>query len=273
MEKGEIVEKVILENKIKKLNPVQKEALRMGILEGENLVVSSPTSSGKTLLAELAGLNITLNKKQKMIYLCPLVALAREKYEDFKRKYQKYGIKVALSVGNYDSADPWLEKFDWIIASNEKFDSLIRHEAPWIGEIGLIVADEIHLLDDPSRGPTLEILLTILKEILPRAQILAFSATIRNSEEIGEWLGAKVLKSNFRPVPLYKGIFFGGKIRLFGFKEYKLSEDLGLEESIVENTLLMKKQLIFFSLFEKECRGFSREAFKVGFSLFGRKRN
>jgi len=191
MEKKEIIEKVILENKIKELNPAQKEALKMGILDGESLVVSSPTSSGKTLLAELAGLNVTLNKKQKMVYLCPLVALAREKYEDFKRKYQKYGIKVALSVGNYDSADPWLERFDWIIASNEKFDSLIRHEAPWIGEIGLVVADEIHLLDDPSRGPTLEILLTILKEILPRAQILAFSATIRNAEEIGEWLGGQ----------------------------------------------------------------------------------
>jgi helicase len=271
MEKGEIVEKVILENKIKKLNPVQKEALRMGILEGENLVVSSPTSSGKTLLAELAGLNITLNKKQKMIYLCPLVALAREKYEDFKRKYQKYGIKVALSVGNYDSADPWLEKFDWIVASNEKFDSLIRHEAPWIGEIGLIVADEIHLLDDPSRGPTLEILLTILKEILPRAQILAFSATIRNSEEIGEWLGAKVLKSNFRPVPLYKGIFFGGKIRLFGFKEYKLSEDLGLEESIVENTLLMKKQLIFFLSSRRNAEALAERLSKLVFHFLEEK--
>ena len=157
---------------------MQKEALKMGILEGESLVVSSPTSSGKTLLAELAGLNVTLNKKQKMVYLCPLVALAREKYEDFKRKYQKYGIKVALSVGNYDSSDPWLQKFDWIVASNEKFDSLIRHEAPWIGEIGLVVADEIHLLDDLQRGPILEILLTILKEILPRVQFLVFSATL-----------------------------------------------------------------------------------------------
>ena len=194
MEKEEIVEKVILENKIKELNPMQREAIKMGILEGENLVVSSPTSSGKTLLAELAGLNVTLNKGKKMIYLCPLVALAREKYEDFKRKYEKYGIKVALSVGNYDSQDSSLQQYQWIVGSNEKFDSLIRHEAPWIGEVGLIVADEIHLLDDPSRGPTLEILLTILKDILPKSQILAFSATIKNADEIGEWLNANVLK-------------------------------------------------------------------------------
>ena len=265
MEKKEIVEKVILENGIKELNPVQKEAIELGILDGENLVVSSPTSSGKTLLAELAGLNVTLNKRKKMVYLCPLVALAREKYEDFKRKYQKYGIKVALSVGNYDSGDPWLEKFDWIVVSNEKLDSLIRHEASWINEIGLIVADEIHLLDDPSRGPTLEILLTILKEILPKAQILAFSATIQNAEEIGEWLGARVLKSDFRPVPLYKGILFGGKIKLFGFKEYKLSEDLGIEESIVENTLLMKKQLIFFLSSRRNAEALAEKLSKLVF--------
>jgi len=271
MDKGEIVRKVILENKISDLNPMQKKALEMGLLEEKNLVISSPTSSGKTLLAELAGLNVTLNKKKKMIYLCPLVALAREKYEDFKRKYQKYGIKIALSLGNYDSSDPWLEKFDWVVVSNEKFDSLIRHEARWIGEIGLIVADEIHLLDDPSRGPTLEILLTILKEILPKVQILAFSATIRNADKIGEWLKARVLKSNFRPVPLYKGVLFNGKIKLFGFQEYKLTQSLGLEESIVENTLLMKKQLIFFLSSRRNTEALAERLSKLVFHFLEEK--
>jgi helicase len=164
-----------------------------------------------------------------------------------------------------NSSDPWLQQFQWIVASNEKFDSLIRHEAPWIGEIGLVVADEIHLLDDSSRGPTLEILLTILKEILPKAQFLAFSATIRNADEIGGWLGAKVLKSNFRPVPLYKGILFGGKIKLFGFKEYKLSQELGLEESVVENTLLMKKQLIFFLSSRRNAEALAERLSKLVF--------
>ena len=242
----EIVEKVLKANNFSSLNPVQKEALKLGVLERKNLVVSSPTSSGKTLIAELAGLNTTLNFNQKMVYLCPLVALAREKYEDFKKKYENLKIKVALSVGNYDSSDPWLQNFDWIITSNEKFDSLIRHEASWISEIGLIVADEIHLLDDFSRGPTLEILLTLLKRILPKSQFLAFSATIKNAEEIANWLRAFVLKSNFRPVPLYRGIVFKDKIELFDFKTYELRKDLALEEAILENTLLMKKQMIFF---------------------------
>jgi helicase len=181
-----------------------------------------------------------------MVYLCPLVALAREKYEEFKKKYEKFGIKVALSIGGFDSSDPWLERFQWIIASNEKFDSLIRHEAGWISDIGLIVADEIHLIDDANRGPTLEILLTILKEILPRAQILALSATIKNAKEIGNWLGAEVLRSDFRPVKLYYGIFSKNKIKMFGRGNYILRMDLTPEEAITENTILMKKQLIFF---------------------------
>lgn len=246
MDQKEIISEVIKENKIEKLNPLQEAAIKIGILKGKNLVVSSPTSSGKTLLAEIAGLNTVFNKKQKMIYLCPLVALAREKYEDFKRKYEKLGIKVALSVGNFDSADPWLQNYSWIILSNEKCDSLIRHGAQWINEVGLIVADEIHLLNDFERGPTLEILLTILKEILPNAQFLAFSATIKNAQEIGEWIGAEILRSNFRPVPLFKGIFFKDKIRMFGRENYILKGDNFPEEAIVENTLLMKKQLIFF---------------------------
>jgi helicase len=245
LKENEIIEKVLKVNKFKSLNPVQKEAIKMGILDGESLVVSSPTSSGKTLLAEIAGLKTFKNRK-KMVYLCPLVALAREKYDDFKEKYEKFGLKIALSVGNYDSADPWLSKYDWIICSNEKFDSLIRHEANWISEIGLIVADEIHLINDESRGPTLEILLTILKRILPKAQILALSATIKNAEDIGNWLRAKVLKSDFRPVPLFYGIFSKNKIKMFGREDYFLREDLAPEEAIVENTILMKKQLIFF---------------------------
>ena len=117
MGKGDLIKKIIELNQIKDLNSVQKEAIKKGVLEGKNLVISSPTSSGKTLVAEIAGLNVFLTQKRKMVYLCPLVALAREKYNDFKKKYEKLGIKVALSIGDYDSSDPWLQNYNWIIAS------------------------------------------------------------------------------------------------------------------------------------------------------------
>lgn len=246
MEKEEIIRKVIQLNKFFSLNPVQKGAVEKGVLELENLVVSSPTSSGKTLIAEMAGLHAFFNLKKKMVYLSPLVALAREKFEDFKRKYENLGIKIALSIGNYDSADPFLEKYHWIIASNEKCDSLIRHGAPWLDQIGLIVLDEIHLLNDSSRGPTLEILITLLRELVPQAQILALSATIKNCQEIARWLEADLLRSNFRPVPLYQGIFLKNQIEVFGKENYYLKPGPSPEEAISENTLFLKKQLVFF---------------------------
>jgi helicase len=258
MEKIEIIQKVLEKNKIKELNPVQKEALSLGLLDGENLIVASPTSSGKTILAELAGLNVVLNRKLKMIYLAPLVALAREKYEEFKQKYETLGIKVAISVGNFDSQDPFLEKFDWICLSNEKMDSLIRHKAPWIREIGLIVADEVHILNDFQRGPTLEILLTLLKNVCKKAQFLLLSATIKNAEVFGEWIGARVLKSSFRPTPLYFGIFLDNKIKMYGKTDYILTKELKPEEAIVENTLLMKKQIIFFLASRKNAEALAQ---------------
>jgi helicase len=249
----EIIQKVIELNGIKKLNPLQRKAISAGLFKGENLVISSPTSSGKTLIAEIAGLNISLNFKKKMVYLCPLVALAQEKYEEFKRKYSKWGIKVALSVGDYDSSDPWLEDYDWIITSNEKMDSLIRHQAKWIKDIGLTIADEIHLLNDDSRGPTLEILLTILKTILPTFQIIALSATIKNAEEIAKWLKAKAVRSLWRPTKLYYGIAFNGKIKMFERNDYQIDPKIPIENAILKNTLEFKKQVIFFVSTRRNC--------------------
>src|SRR5207249_6265042 len=75
-----------------------------------------------------------------------------------------------------------------ILVSN--CDSLLRHKAPWMSELTLVVADEVHLLTEQNRGPTLEVVLTRLTEINPNIQVLALSATVRNAEEVGAWLKA-----------------------------------------------------------------------------------
>ena len=204
----------ILEKEITNLRPAQEKSIKKGLLEGKNLLVCTPTASGKTLIAELAALKSIIEGRGKAVYIVPLKALAGEKYRDFKRKYDKI-VKIALSIGDTDSADHYLTDYDLIIATAEKFDSLIRHHTPWLSNIATIVVDEIHLLNDTKRGPTLEILLTILKQLLKNAQIIGLSATIGNAEELAEWLNAELIVDDWRPVKLHKGIYFDGEIEFY----------------------------------------------------------
>ena len=166
------------------------------------------------MIAELAALKSIIEGKGKAVYIVPLKALASEKYRDFKRKYDKVA-RIALSIGDTDSADSYLADYDLIVATSEKLDSLIRHNAPWLTNIKTIVVDEIHLLNDTERGPTLEILITVLKQLLKNVQIIALSATIGNAEELAEWLQADLIVDDWRPVKLHKGIYFDGKIEFY----------------------------------------------------------
>jgi len=200
----------VIDKEIKELRPCQYKAIEKGLLDGKNLLICTPTASGKTLCAELAFTKIILEKKGKAVYVVPLKALASEKFRDFKNKYPF--IKTALSIGDIDSADPYLADYDLIITTSEKFDSLIRHKAVWLNDIALVVIDEIHLLNDPGRGPTLEIVITILRKLLKNIQILGLSATIGNPRQLAEWLNAELVEDNWRPVKLHKGIYLNGKI-------------------------------------------------------------
>lgn len=201
----------ILAKEIERLRPAQEKAVKKGLLEGKNLLICTPTASGKTLIGELAALKSILEGKGKAVYIVPLKALASEKYKDFKKRYGN-AAKIALSIGDMDSKDPYLVEQDLIITTSEKLDSLLRHHAPWLSMVKTIIIDEVHLLNDVSRGPTLEILITLLKQLLKDVQIIALSATIGNPEELALWLDADLIEDSWRPVKLHKGIYFDGKI-------------------------------------------------------------
>ncbi|UCD26050.1 MAG: DEAD/DEAH box helicase, partial [Candidatus Bathyarchaeota archaeon] len=207
----ESVKQALIVSGITELYPPQEEAVRAGALEGKNLVLASPTASGKTLIAELCALEHILERNGKVLYLTPLRALASEKYEEFKkykiiRKTSGRRVRVGISTGDYDSNDPWLEKFDIIVTTNEKADSLLRHRVRWINEISLVVADEVHLLNNSERGPTLEVVLARLIQVNPDIQLLALSATIKNAGEAAEWLKAISITTDWRPVTLREGV-------------------------------------------------------------------
>ncbi len=201
----------LLSEKITEMRPAQEKAIGKGLLEGKNLLVCTPTASGKTLIAELACFKAVFEKRGKAVYIVPLKALASEKYNDFKRKYGNKA-KIALSIGDSDSSDSYLSEYDAIITTSEKLDSLIRHRIPWLAEVKVVVVDEVHLLNDASRGPTLEIILTILMQLLKKTQFIALSATIGNPKELAEWLNAELVEDDWRPVKLEKGVYFGGEI-------------------------------------------------------------
>lgn len=194
---------------IEELYPPQEEALKP-VLEGKSVVVAVPTASGKSLVAYIAVLKAFLEGK-KSLYVVPLRALASEKYDDL-RQFESLGIKVAKTVGDFDAPEQELKSKDVIVATSERADSLLRHKSDWMHYIGVVVADEIHLINDPNRGPTLEVTLVRLKEMNPRMQFVALSATIRNSIELAEWLGAEHVQSDWRPVELKEGIYFDNGI-------------------------------------------------------------
>jgi helicase len=211
------VKEVLTNLGITELFPPQQEAIHAGALQGKNLVLASPTASGKTLIAELCALKHVLEMGGKVLYLSPLRALASEKFEEFK-KYQsiKKGngrrVSVGISTGDYDSSDPWMGRYDVIVTTNEKADSLLRHRARWVSDVSIVVADEVHLLNEPERGPTLEVVLARLIQVNPDIQILALSATIKNAEELAEWLKAISVTTDWRPVTLREGVLLHNEV-------------------------------------------------------------
>ncbi len=239
------VKQILLDQGIKELNPVQKQALETNFLEEKkNLVIASPTGSGKTLVAELAALK-NLEKNKKTAYTCPLRSLAHEQHKNFQ-KYKKIGLKPGLSLGNLDSKDSWLKKKNAIFCSNEKLDSLMRHKTKWIPDIKLLIVDEVHLLDS-DRGPTLEVLVTRFQQLFQDVQILALSATIPNAEEIADWLDSELVSSDWRPTKLVEGVYFNGTIKTTEGTRKIQSNQSSPTMQLIEDSLKENEQTAVFT--------------------------
>lgn len=196
---------------IKELRPSQAKSILAGLFQdNKNQVVCSPTASGKTLVAELAMLDTILNKKKKVIYIVPLKALASEKYREFSEFYSD-SFRVRISMSELQT-EKYNYDFDLLILTSEKLDSLLRHDMNILSDVGLVVADEIHLLNDEKRGPTLEILLSIFRTKYKNIRIIGLSATIGNSQEICDWLDAVLISDDWRPVELQHYVYYNNEI-------------------------------------------------------------
>lgn len=219
----------LLSEGFSKLYPPQADCIDAGLLDGKSILVSAPTASGKTLTAIISMINYLSKNTGKVVYLSPLRALASEKFTEFK-KLEKIDlgkkIKVGISTGDFENIEKNLEKNNVLVLTNEKMDSIIRHGAEWIDEIGLIIADEIHLIGDESRGPTLEMILTKLKLLESKPQILGLSATITNSDELANWLNCILVKNDWRPVPLSEGVYDAGGVIMNNGKKFEVEPSI-----------------------------------------------
>ena len=199
---------VLRQRKLVPLRPVQALAAQNGLFFRRAMLVCSPSGSGKTLIGEMVSLNSIFEGYGKAAYLVPLKALATEKYKEFVRNYAPLGIKIEISIGDYDLPPEDLMAADLVIMTYEKLDSMIRSQARSLRDVfGALIIDEIHVMGEAGRGPRLESLIVRASRVLGDLQFVGLSATIANPVQLNEWIAGlghdiTLLISRTRPVPL-----------------------------------------------------------------------
>ena len=202
------------------LNALQVEAINdFGILDGKHLVVSAPTSSGKTMIGELAALRSVLNRR-RALFLLPLKALVADKRRQFEAVYGPFGVRTVEATGETDDISPLLRgRYDIGLLTYEKFAAIALTHPHILEQAGVVVVDEAQMIADTTRGANLEFILTLI--IMRRRegiepQVIALSAVIGDTNGLERWLGAQLLRRTKRPVPLDEGLLLAdGRFRSF----------------------------------------------------------
>lgn len=208
---------------ISMLHPPQHEAMS-SVLSGSNTLLAIPTASGKSLVAYIGIMKRLLVDEpgSKAVYIVPLKALASEKFEDLTELCSSVNLTVGLGIGDASAEAKKIDECDVLVCTSEKLDSLMRNRSEMMANVSIVIADEFHLMNDATRGPTLEINLTRLRHLRPKAQIIALSATVGNCQDLATWLNATLVLSDWRPVAL----------------EYSTFHDLHLEPRLVQSSAM-----------------------------------
>lgn len=196
---------------VSELNALQLEAINdYDVLDGEHLLVSAPTSSGKTMIGELAALRGVEGGK-RAIFLLPMKALVNDKHQEFERKYAQAGIRTIRATGDYSDELPELRRgqYEICLMTYEKCAGLVLAQPHILDQVGTIVIDEVQMLADEGRGAGLEFLLTLIRMRRRHGaapQLVALSAVIGDTHGLEEWLDGRLLRRTERPVPLDEGV-------------------------------------------------------------------
>lgn len=195
---------------INQLTDIQVRALNDGIANGASMIVSAPTSTGKTLVGEIAVLT-ALKSGIRAIYLVSHKALADQKYLDFFSRFGENAHEPIASVGlnTGDRAEGDMNA-QLMVATYEKALGLFL--AGQLNPIdALVVADELQIIGDPTRGAEIETLCAVFRQRAIK-QFVALAATVENPEDLAGWMNCKLVKSFVRDVPLYQQIWYDNRI-------------------------------------------------------------
>ncbi|MFC7167344.1 DEAD/DEAH box helicase [Halospeciosus flavus] len=257
--------KDLLTDRFEELLPVQSLSVENGLLEGEDQLVVSATATGKTLVGEMAGLHRMLSGKGKMLFLVPLVALANQKHEDFEDEYGHLA-EVSIRVGSSrirDDGARFDPTADVIVGTYEGIDHALRTGKD-LGDIGSVVIDEVHTLQEEERGHRLDGLISRLKHYCERreerrdhydgAQWIYLSATVGNPSELAQRLRANLVEFEERPVPIERHLTFAD-----GQEKVKTENKLVRREFDRESSKGYKGQTIIFTNSRRRCHEISRK--------------
>ncbi|KAI7899419.1 Sec63 Brl domain-containing protein [Cokeromyces recurvatus] len=180
-------------------NKIQSICLNDAYYENNNLVISAPTGSGKTVIMELAIIRALLHSgsDSKIIYMAPTKSLCSERVKDWQTKFKPFNIDCKEFTGDtHNNTISTIRKTTIIVTTPEKWDSMTRH---WIDHrqlmrlINLFLIDEVHILNE-KRGACLEACVSRMKTMdNNRLRFIAVSATVPNLNDIATWLDAKRL--------------------------------------------------------------------------------
>lgn len=213
---------------ITKLEPLQEKAVRAGLFKGENLLIMAPTSSGKTLVGELAAMQHVTSRAGAII-LTSLKAIAYEKYLTLRESYSRednFFCHTTIATGDEVTEESIATSISLTVATYEKWYHLLLERPDRIQAKSLVIIDELQMIGDQVRGGVLEALLTWIKLKAPETQLIGLSATIPNPSDIGGWLNAKVVGAERRPVPLVEQIWDGASI-------YEINREIDQQPRII----------------------------------------
>ncbi|MCK4655819.1 MAG: DEAD/DEAH box helicase, partial [candidate division Zixibacteria bacterium] len=247
------------------LLPLQERAVRdYDLLDGGSLILSAPTSSGKTFCGELAAAR-ALAQRRKVVFLVPLKALAEERFAEFEEKYKPLGIRTVISTRDRHEFDRQVEmgEFDLGVIIYEKFNQMLLRNLDLLKSIDLLVIDELQMLADESRGASLEILILKVLKSSYECRIIGLSAVLSNARQLADWIGARLLIESHRPVELRQGVLFNDtfSFRCFnsgekGTEQMAPLQDTSPAEILVENVAKLAddgEQVLVFLKSKSSC--------------------